>query len=275
MTPPSPRDRFAWPPATPTPPDTTAPSPCPARDAPARPPIPWPSLKPRSFLETLEDAFLGFQPESLRRWAADAGWSPEPGDAACPTCVRTVGPGEVSGGSCPMCRGAPPKWAFGVRVGVYEGLLREAVLAAKYRASRRCAAELGYELGQRLSQRLDNPDRTVLVPIPTTARRRLERGIDHVALIARSAAKTCGGRFLHPLSRRHRPSQVRTAPSKRESNVRGSMRIERSVFDRYSTVVLVDDLMTTGATLREACRVIGPRLPKGTRLGVAIACVSE
>lgn len=240
------------------------------------------TIRPRSLAEHIEQAFVGCHPESLDRWALEAGWEPEPPEAACPRCGRTVGPGEVTDGRCTTCLETPPKWDATVRLGTYDGVLREAVLAAKYRASRLCALQLGRELAHRLAERgLGGPSAAV-VPIPTTLRRRMHRGIDHVRLTALQIARSIGSPLLPVLTRKHRPSQVAVAPSRREANVRRSMSRLRSGCERYRCLIVVDDLRTTGATLREACRALEAagrsraRVDgESRRIVAAVACVAD
>jgi predicted amidophosphoribosyltransferase len=131
--------------------------------------------------------------------------------------------------------------------GAYEGTLRAAVLALK--DGRRDVAEA---LG-RIVAPIVAPG-SLLVPIPTTARRRRVRGLDGVALVARCAAEIAGARVIAALEQRSGDAQ------------RGRSRIERlAARGRFACnpasvaakrVTLFDDVCTTGSTLRDCAGAI-------------------
>ena len=154
-------------------------------------------------------------------------------------------------------------WDACVRLGDYDGLLRDAVAEVKFTAWRSLGRALGRELGAIIAQRLGQagvpPERVALVPMPTTLWRRMFRGVDHTLVLTRGVRELLpGARILHPLSRRHRPSQLDVPPSQRRANVARTMapRPRVSLPPGIEVLIVVDDVMTTGATMREACRAL-------------------
>ncbi|HEY3676441.1 MAG TPA: hypothetical protein VGK84_10670 [Candidatus Tumulicola sp.] len=165
-----------------------------------------------------------------------------------PQCANCEVFGAGLCASCVPCDGAALEVAVdaGTRVlalGIYEGALRRAVLALK--DGRRDVAE---SLGSRLSSILEAG--CALVPVPTTAARLRVRGIDGVAKIAAVAAEICHGSMHRVLTQRAGDAQRGRSRSERLA-ARGRFAC-RSTLE--ISVVLVDDVCTTGATLRD-CRL--------------------
>lgn len=131
--------------------------------------------------------------------------------------------------------------------GSYEGSLRSAILALK--DGRRDVAEA---LG-RLAAGLILPG-SILVPIPTTAKRRRIRGLDGVALVARDAATLAHATVLAALEQRSGDAQRgRSRAARLAAHGRFACR-EAGVAGKR--VVLFDDVCTTGSTLRDCAAAV-------------------
>ncbi len=205
--------------------------------------------------------WLGVESRSFGRRAALGGWTPT--GIACWRCGTGVGTHESDGDGCAWCRGKRLAWDRFVRVGPYVGALRDAVLELKFERFRRTGDDLGRLLGAAIRVELDRrgiePGACVLVPVPTSWRNRMRRGVDHTSVLARGASVSSGvpvGRFLR---RRHGPTQTGVPASRRPANVQGRMlarRGARASVGPGGVVIVLDDVRTTGATLTEACRAI-------------------
>lgn len=166
--------------------------------------------------------------------------------------AQCAGCNAVGSGLCRACE--PRGSAIAIRLPLlrvaalapYEGSVRAAVLAVK--DGRRDVAE---SLG-RLLARMVAPNR-LLVPVPTTAKRKRVRGLDGVALIARCAAETAGARALLALEQRSGQAQHGRSRSERLA-ARGRFACTSRVAGRRIT--LVDDVCTTGSTLRDAAEAV-------------------
>jgi predicted amidophosphoribosyltransferase len=205
------------------------------------------------------------------------GWSRDERGSYCGRCGGTVGPFEADGEGCGSCRQQRLPWEKAIRLGPYSGLLRDAVMDLKFHRWRQTGAQLGRALGQVIGEELDRAQvprsRAVLVPVPTHWRRRVSRGVDHTWVLARAAEAGSGVEVRRALARRFGPSQVEVSASERRSNVSGVfVGRGRGVFEREVTVVL-DDVRTTGATLRAAVRALGLG-GSGDRVWVATVAVT-
>ena len=149
---------------------------------------------------------------------------------------------------CPRCRRMRRRITHGRAIGGYEGALRSILHAFKYQSRRSLAVPLAERMRDRGAQVLAGAD--AVVPVPLHPSRRRERGFNQAADLAKHL-----GLPVVPALRRVRPTaaQAGLASGQRHANVRGAFaatRAARLLMGR--TVVLIDDVSTTGATL-EAC----------------------
>lgn len=258
--------RFIWPPRASRVPPVSNLTPPPSTPAPAEP---W--------WRHVETTFLGLTDEPLADRCARAGWAPDDPDDYCARCGSSVGPFEATpapdlgdlaaghdgpGPSCPACRNRRLAWSRAVRLGSYEGELREMIHQVKFQRWRRLGADLGGMLAVPLRRALVeaglDPAHAAVVPVPMSFRRRWVRGIDHTLVIARAAAGALACPVIACLRRQHRPTQWSVPPGQRRSNVRGAFTVRTHTLLRLAgrTMILLDDLRTTGATLTECCRAV-------------------
>ncbi|TWF78617.1 putative amidophosphoribosyltransferase [Pseudonocardia hierapolitana] len=176
-----------------------------------------------------------------------------PGDCAgcgapvhpwCPRCRADLGPPTR-----PYLPGGPPVLA----VGRYTGPLRSALLRYKERGRRDLAGPLAAMLAAALDEAVGPPP-VCLVPAPSRAAAARERGGDHVARLCRAvAARRPGVRVARPLRLASRArDSVGLDAEQRAANLAGRVRVRPAALPAPGTasVLLVDDVVTTGATLR-------------------------
>lgn len=262
-------DRFAWPPR----PAGTTPhglsghegSDSPAVDSTTTREEPRSTIRGwRGALAAVETTWLGRTCPPLAERLAGAGWSPDERTAFCPRCASSAGPYAADDTGCAWCRGRDLPWERAVRLGGYRGLLRDLILDVKFTRWRRLGDQLGRMLGESLLREFAaagvDPSRTMLVPVPSSWRRRLLIGIDHTLVICRGMSRVTGVPIVRAMSRRHGPSQVSVSGSERETNVASVFRFRAApgvaILREGCVTVVVDDVRTTGATLRSACRTV-------------------
>ncbi len=174
---------------------------------------------------------------------------------SCPRCAANASP---VAGTCVHCRDLRLHFEQAARLGVYDGPLRTAVLRIKRPAQRGLAVALGELAAATLSTRLAawNPD--AAVPIPMHWTRRVRRGGNSAETLAeRLAAQLRIPLAAHILKRSRRTvPQATLAPGRRQANVRGAFRVRPHRDLAGSRLLLVDDIMTTGATVNEAAKTL-------------------
>ena len=182
---------------------------------------------------------------------------------ACQHCAKPL---ASAGAPCPYChgRGVAPFDRM-VRLGVFDDPIKHLIHRMKY--NRRWA------LGEHLADRLLETERAkglltetqVLVPVPLHIVRHVSRGYNQADVIARRIGKRCDIPIVHAV-RRKRATETQTNLHSHESrfaNVRGAFALRRGMarhlFAKH--VVVVDDVTTSGATLKAVGQALKEAAP--------------
>jgi ComF family protein len=191
---------------------------------------------------------------------------------ACRRCGSRL-PAVAAGQDCPQCHDLPLRFSGVTRLGSYEGLLRLAVLRIKKPHERALAVTLGDLLAEVVAAQPDQQNFDVIVPIPMHWTRRAWRGSNSAETIALRLAE----RLRLPLApellarRRRTAPQANLSPGRRRANVKGAFRARPHADLAGAKVLLVDDILTTGATLNEA----GKTLTKAGAADVWVAVLAR
>jgi len=138
----------------------------------------------------------------------------------------------------------------------YEGVVREALLRFKFRGATGMAEGLGMLLAQCAAEELSGRFDAVTW-VPVSEQRRRQRGCDQAQLLARAAARVWDVEPVRLLrKRRDNPPQSGLGAPERRGNVRGVYEAVNEDQVRGRRVLLIDDIITTGATLAECARVL-------------------
>jgi ComF family protein len=174
----------------------------------------------------------------------------------CPRCAGNVGPFAQVADGCPHCRHMSFPFDAVVRLGPYGGRLREAILRMKHAAGEGLAELVGEMWAESIGARLRVLGADVVVPVPLHWRRRWRRGYNQSEALARPLATRLGIPCRPSALRRVRntPQQTSQTAATRLDNVRNAFRARGGLAGR--TVLLVDDVMTTGSTVAEATRAL-------------------
>ena len=183
----------------------------------------------------------------------------------CLLCRRVLADDELD--LCHKCRINAPEcanyqkklpfidsWAA---VWYYEDNPRRSLLRYKFRGKRNYADGYGRLLAMQLQERYPEGF-DLLTWVPVSRLRKFTRGYDQVELLARSVGQELG---LEPLPllrkiRHNRPQSGIIGDAKRRANVLGVYRVENPEILRDKNILLLDDIITTGATAGECARVL-------------------
>lgn len=199
--------------------------------------------------------------------------APELG-ACCDRCGAILPEGVVPCESCPACKDFSLQFDAVYALGRYQGALRELVLKTKRLSTEALSLTIGRLLAQRLAEKLAKFRPDAVLPVPMHWAKRFFRGVNSPELLADCLARKLGAPVVRNLVRcRYTGPQKDLLPRERFRNVRGAFRLRRSDRQRWrdSRLLLVDDILTTGATCSEVARL----LKQAGAAAVAVAIVAR
>lgn len=210
-----------------------------------------------------------------------------PESVLCLCCDHALGPEDIQG-LCASCRtelgqlaarqeeraaGNVEPLPEGIDVlhaaFVYEGAARRLVHRLKYESVRAAAVPLAAQMAF-----LPSGEEEIIVPVPTDPGRERRRGFNQSALLAEHISRTLGMRVEKALVRveTRRPQTGLSAAARRE-NLAGCMAASEAVNGKR--VLLVDDVVTTGATVQEAVRALREAGAKSIRVFAAARAAGD
>jgi ComF family protein len=177
---------------------------------------------------------------------------------ACPRCAHSTGPfGDLRGG-CAACRGQSLGFDAALSLGPYEGALQTLCLQLKHAENAWLAPWLSDLLVEARREAITQlPSDAWIVPVPLHWWREFERGYNQSEALACGLARHLGLRVRRPLRRAlatHRLAAM--GPTERREVMHGAFRVRRHARLSGRTVLLVDDVLTTGATCSAAARAL-------------------
>jgi ComF family protein len=226
------------------------------------------TLSSISFLKNLSSTILEFFLPRLCLFCG-AAVGEEAAAAVCPECEAQIdwvesplctccgrvfesrdGPDRV----CGDCEAEPPPFTRARAAALYDGPVAQAIKQFKFNRHMAFLPVMQLWLKRSLCRELAAAAE-LLVPVPLHPRRLKSRGFNQALLLARAFPELPWGREA-VVRTRHTVPQVGLKPQERKVNVKGAFAVSEPARVKGKRVLLLDDLYTTGATVKECARVL-------------------
>lgn len=174
----------------------------------------------------------------------------------CPICGTPLKSGQSH--VCGPCLKEPPFFKAGRSCAIYDGPLRNAIAHFKYQGITALAKPLSMIMINTLSSFIKKASVDLILPIPLHIKRLRQRGFNQALLLANELGK----KFELPTGRsvlkkvKETLPQVGLSRAERRKNVRGSFRVISPEDMKDKSILLVDDVFTTGTTVNECSKVL-------------------
>lgn len=183
----------------------------------------------------------------------------------CPVCGKPhragVGLGTRSNFRCGPCSTQKKPYPYDrvLATARYDGAIQLAIKRLKFNDKPRIARPLGELLREQVERELDCDTYDCIVPVPLHRVRRRARGFNQAELLAREIAPLFANALIDTSLVRLRPTHVQSrlhSEKQRQESVRGAFGLGANANFAGKRVLLIDDVVTTGATIHECATVL-------------------
>lgn len=176
----------------------------------------------------------------------------------CSVCGTPFISKEVETHPCGACMTRKKYFTMARALGCYEGSLKEAIHRWKYQEKTYLTSFWGDWMAEGLYHYWDSKMFDLLIPVPLHTQRLRERGFNQALLLVKVLSRRTGIPYRNRVLQKIRPTlpQVHLSGVERERGVRGSFHINGREALEGKSILLVDDVYTTGATVNECSKVL-------------------
>jgi len=174
----------------------------------------------------------------------------------CSRCGKDTSKYAAIGDGCANCQDEKLHFDGIARGGVYDGSLRNMILAFKFNDKTELDSQLCFMLNSALAGSGFTDRTDLFVPVPLHWRRRLERGYNQSLILCKGIERAKGKISADFVRARYTQRQWNLSPAKRRRNVAGAFAVRKGHDFAGRTVCLVDDITTSGATLNECAKTL-------------------
>lgn len=223
-------------------------------------------VRPNILQQTLETALTFLYPAQCRVCEKQLGLESVP--YMCGECwddIPLIEPPwcEMCGipnteGKCDACATTPPPFGKLRTIAYYESALQQAIHLFKFEKRTSLAKPLTQLTMEHIPDDCDITAYDFILPIPIHKKRLRERGFNQATLLANGIAKTTGIQVLTDALGRHRNTSPQSSLDReaRQTNIIGAFELQQNEVVRNKRILVLDDVYTTGATVREAVKVL-------------------
>ncbi len=176
----------------------------------------------------------------------------------CRVCGRFLFGANNLDSLCLECQKNLPPYEVHRSLGFYAGYLKELIILLKYKGNEPLAFRLAEQLFRHFNHQGILTGIDLILPVPLHPKKERQRGFNQAELVARQLARLT----RCPLGRgilvktRNTPAQVSLEAKERDLNLRGAFGVRKNELIQQRVLMLVDDVYTTGSTIRECALVL-------------------
>ncbi len=216
--------------------------------------------------QTIETAVTFLYPAQCRACEEQLGLESVP--YMCDTCwhdIVTIKPPwcKICGipnteGRCDECATNPPRYGKLRSIAIYEAVLQQAIHLFKFEKRTTLAAHLAQLIVEHIPNDCSITDYDYILPVPIHKKRLRERGFNQSTLLAKGIAKATGVSVETDTLIRQKNTSPQSSLDRnaRQTNIIGAFELLREEVVRGKNILIFDDVFTTGATVREAVKVL-------------------
>lgn len=160
--------------------------------------------------------------------------------------------------TCPKCsHGGAPRFVW--ITSNYEGLAKQIIQQLKFGSVRACAKDIAFLMCETYKDFALNPGdnpKYIVVPVPTATQRVRHRGFDHSQLLAKQISEQLNIKLTPALGRIGQTRQVGSKRTDRIKQAKDKYYVKHPSLVADQNILLIDDVTTTGATLRSAAKTL-------------------